>query len=337
MLRRLTLPMLTLVFLLLLAGWWVKSELDSPYYGAAQNETFVDIPRGSTTESIAGLLADAGALHSRIPFLLYVRWRDAGRRLQAGEYRFSAPATPAQVAQRLIQGDVFYYSITIPEGLTAEETIDLIARSGLGDRAEMQRDLSRTEWISDLAPKALSLEGYLFPDTYRFGRKTTSEQIIHAMVDQFRVKVARLVAEHPLRAGWDIVRLVTLASLIEKEVSNPQERKMVASVFDNRIQRGMPLACDPTVIYALKQTGKYDGNIRKQDLQVESPYNTYLHTGLPPAPIANPGLDSLRAALAPPKTDFLFFVSRNDGTHQFSKDFRTHENAVSRYQKHSRR
>jgi len=336
-LRNLTLQLLVVVLVLALAAWWVRSQLVTPYYGAASAETFVDIPRGSTTDSIAASLSNAGVLRHRLPFQLYVRWTGAGRRLQAGEYRFSVPATPVQVVQRLMQGDVFFYAITIPEGLTAQETIDEITRYGLGDPGEMERALHRTEWIRDLAPNAQTLEGYLFPDTYRFGRKSTSEQILHAMVDQFRIRITRLVAEHPLRPGWTIARLVTLASLIEKEVSNRDERYMVASVFDNRIEKGMRLACDPTVIYALKLTGKYDGNIHKRDLQIESPYNTYVHVGLPPSPIANPGLDSLRAALAPPKTDYLYFVSRNDGTHQFSKDFRAHESAVSRFQRHSRR
>ncbi len=337
MLRRLVLTALLLGLFLALGIWWVRSELDRPYYGATTSETFVDIPRGSTTDFIADLLADAGVLHFRLPFQIYVRSTGSGRHLQAGEYRFSTPSTPIQIVQRLVQGDVFYYSITIPEGLTAEETIQQIVNSGMGTQADLERALCRTEWIRDFAPRATTLEGYLFPDTYRFGRRTTSEQIVHAMVDHFRTKISKLTAEHPLRPGWDIPRLVTLASLIEKEVSSPAERSMVASVFDNRIGRGMPLACDPTVIYALRLTGRYDGNIHKRDLQIESPYNTYIHAGLPPGPIASPGMDSLRAALDPPKTDYLYFVSRNDGTHQFSKDLRTHEAAVSRFQRHGKR
>ncbi len=337
MLRKTLPPLFIIILLMLLGVWWIRSELVTPYYGAATNEAFVEIPRGATTEMIAGLLTDSGVLHSRLPILLYLRWRDLGRRLQAGEYRFTSPATPIQIGQRLVQGDVFYCSITIPEGLSAEETVQQIARGGLGNQGEMERALHRTEWIRDLVPEAATLEGYLFPETYRFARKTTSEQIVHAMVDQFRLKIARLLAEHPLRAGWSITRLVTLASLIEKEVSNQDERYLVASVFDNRIGKGIPLACDPTVIYALKLTGKYDGNIHKSDLQLESPYNTYIHAGLPPGPIANPGMDSLRASLNPPKTNYLYFVSRNDGTHQFSEDFRAHQIAVYRFQKRVKR
>jgi len=336
-LRKLLLLLVPFLILVLFTIGWFRSELVTPYYSGAADETFVEIPRGSATNGIAGLLADAGVLRSRLPFMIYVRWRDLGRRLQAGEYRFASAATPIQIAERLVQGDVFYYSVTIPEGLTAEETIDLIARAGLGKRDEMERALHRTEWIRDLVPQASTLEGYLFPDTYRFARKTTSEQIIHALVEQFRQKITQLTSEHPLGPGRSISRVVTMASLIEKEVFSRDERVEVASVFENRMDKGMPLACDPTVIYALKLAGKYDGNIRKVDLRMESPYNTYVHTGLPPGPIANPGLDSLRAAIDPPKTDYLFFVSRNDGTHQFSKDFRTHQNAVDRFQKRVKR
>jgi len=323
--------------LLVLGGYWLGREFGTPYYGAPQAETFVDIPRGSTTGAIADLLTDAGVIHSQFPFRIYARWSGTGRRFQAGEYRFDAPATPVQVAQRLIQGDVFFRSVTIPEGLTAEETIDLLSRNGLGNIEEMGLALHRTEWIREIAPGADTLEGYLFPDTYRFSRKATSEQVLHTMVDQFRTRMGKLLAEQPLPPGWQIEGLVTMASLIEKEVGIKEERPKVASVFYNRLRKRIPLACDPTVIYALKQAGRYDGDIRKADLQINSPYNTYVHIGLPPGPIANPGLDSLRAALSPANTDFLYFVSRNDGTHEFSRTYESHQIAVARFQKHLRR
>lgn len=335
MIRKTILLLLLLVALIFAAAWWVHGELNTPYFGGETAGTFVEIQRGATCQTIAGSLCDAGIIKSRIPFLAYIRWRDAGRRLQAGDYRFASPATPIQVAQRLMQGDVFYYSVTIPEGLTAAETVEQIVRAGIGDRGELLHALQRTDWIRDLDPEARTLEGYLFPDTYRFGRKTSSDQIIRTMVLEFRDKCGALLAQHPLRPGWNLARMVTLASLVEKETGNRDERYAVASVFTNRLARSMPLACDPTVIYALKLAGKYDGNIRKPDLQLPSPYNTYVRKGLPPGPIASPGIESLRAALAPAKTDFLFFVSRNDGTHQFSKDFRAHQKAVDQYQKRS--
>ncbi len=333
MLRKLAISFALGVVLFAAVTLWFRHELTTPYYDSSATETFVDIPRGATTRAIADLLVEAGILENRFPFILYLRWTGDGKRLQAGEYRFVEPATPVQIVQRLVRGDIFFHSLTIPEGLTARETIELIAHSGLGSLDEMERILRRTEWIRDLAPRAGSLEGCLFPDTYRFPRKADSEEIIRALVDRFHVEMRRLLQEHPLPPGWSPGGIITLASLVEKEVKSHDERLLVASVLTNRLEKGIPLACDPTIIYALKLAGKFDGNIRKSDLGIESPYNTYVHPGLPPGPIASPGADSLRAALAPPKTDYLYFVSRNDGTHQFSKDYQSHQNAVARFQK----
>ncbi len=333
--RRL-IPVLTIVLVCMTAAFlgWIAWELRTPFYHAPVRETYVDIPRGVAPSTIASILQEAGILHSRIPFLLYLRWHDAARRLQAGEYRFSSPATPEQVAQRLIRGDVFFISITIPEGLTARETIEHIAAAGLGRRDDMEKALNQTIWIRSLDPGARSLEGYLFPNTYRFPRRATSDEIVKTMVDHFKLRFARLTETHPIPPNWSTAQIVILASMVEKEVKIPSERPLVASVLANRLERGMPLACDPTIIYALKIAGRYDGNIHKADLAIDSPYNTYIHTGFPAGPIANPGEDSLKASLAPPKTDYLYFVSRNDGTHQFSTNFQAHSLAVERYQKH---
>ena len=337
MLRRLIVSLAIAALLLSLPVLWVWAELTTPFYAASESEAFVEIPKGATSRLIADLLADARVLNSRIPFLLYLRWTGSGRLMQAGEYRFFEPATPTRVAERLIHGDVFYMSVTVPEGLTAVETVALLTRHNLGNREEMERALLRTEWIHDLSPRALNLEGYLFPDTYRFTRKVTSEEIVRAMVDQFRSRYRSLLTDHPLPEGWTADRIVRLASIVEKEVSSQEERVLVASVLKNRLQKGMPLACDPTIIYALKLAGKFDGNIRKIDLSIESPYNTYVHSGLPPSPIANPGLGSLSAALSPSQSDYLYFVSRNDGTHQFSKDLKSHQAAVHRFQRRATR
>ncbi len=312
---------------------WLTRELHMPFYGSPAAETFVEIPRGSAPYSIARLLAEAGIIRSRFPFLLYIRWSGSARHLQAGEYRFASPTTPEQVAQRLLRGDVYYISVTIPEGLTAEETVELIASQGLGKVEELEDALQRTDWIQDIDPGAHNLEGYLFPETYHFPHRVTSEEIVKAGVDEFKRRFARLTSTHPIPEGWDTHRIVTLASLIEKEVKNPSERGLVASVLVNRLEKGMPLACDPTIIYALKLSGEYDGNIRKADLGINSLYNTYLHTGLPPGPIANPGEESLKAALRPLKSEFLYYVSRNDGTHVFSRDFQSHLSAVAKFQK----
>jgi UPF0755 protein len=221
--------------------------------------------------------------------------------------------------------------------LTAGETIAQIARHGLGDPGDLKKALSRTDWISDLDTQAHSLEGYLFPDTYRFPRDVSSETIVQTMVGEFRARFMKLLAGRPLPTGRTVREVVILASLVEKEAKNVEERGLVASVLTNRLVKRMPLACDPTIIYALKLAGKYDGNIRRADLKTDSPYNTYIHAGLPPGPIASPGQSALQAALSPQQTQYLYYVSRNDGTHFFSEDFRSHSEAVARFQKRVRR
>jgi UPF0755 protein len=312
---------------------WLRSELETPYLNAPGPEVFINVPKGARTRDIADLLSNQGVLHSRLAFVIYMRSAGIGRRIQAGEYRFARPATPRQVAQRLIRGDVYFRSVTIPEGLTANETVELLARNGLGEPAGLQMAILNTTWIKELDPGAQNLEGYLFPETYRFGHQVDSETVIRTMVNQFKSRFAKITAQSPVPAGLNISKAVTLASMIEKEVKKPEERPLVASVLLNRLQRGMPLACDATIIYALKLAGTYHGRIRKADLAIESPYNSYLHMNLPPGPIANPGAASLRAALNPARTDYLYYVSRNDGTHQFSKDLNTHLHAVDRFQK----
>ena len=319
------------------SAFLLYSELQTPYYGARTAETYIDIRKGAAANEIADLLVQNEILKRRIPFLIYLRYTDMGRQIQAGEYRFQEPETPMRIAQRLVHGDVYFRSITIPEGLTANETIALLTGNGLGNISEMERALLKTEWIQDLDSNAENLEGYLFPETYRFGRKADSEAMVKTMVDQFRKQISRILKESAAPAGWNIRRIVILASMIEKEAMQTEERPQIASVLVNRLRRQIPLACDATIIYAMKLAGTYRGNLSKADLEMVSPYNTYLHADLPPGPIANPGADSLRAALNPAETDYLYYVSRNDGTHQFSKNWRDHAQAVNKYQRSRRR
>ncbi len=329
---------ITAVVILIVAGlvlflMRLQSELETPYYGAAGPETFVQIHRGMNTTQIAELLESSGLLRSRLPFLMYVRYRRMGHRIQAGEYHFTGPDTPRRIARRLIRGDVYFNSITVPEGLTARETFELLARNGLGDSSEMEKLFLRTDWIRDLDPAAQNLEGYLFPETYRFGRDADSPSILKAMIGQFSKRFTEILETHPPEPGWDVRRVVILASMIEKEVREKEEGPLVSSVLINRLERGIPLSCDATILYAMKIAGTYDGNLSKSDLKMDSPYNTYLHLNLPPGPICNPGADSLRAALKPARTHYLYYVSRNDGTHHFSKDLQSHTRAVNKYQK----
>ena len=324
---------LTIIIGLVLSAAWFHVELATPYFKSTSNETFIEIPRGLDTGKIADLLVESGILRNRAPFIAYLKLTHNAGRIKAGEYRFAGLSSPRQVIQRLIGGDVFYRVITIPEGLTAMETIDLLARNDFGDHAKMELVLKKTDWIADMDPHAESLEGYLFPETYRFSRKADSTLIVKTMVDQFRKQFRKIMSESPPRTGWNTSRIVILASMIEKEVQKAEERPIVSSVYYNRLERRIPLACDATIIYALKLAGTYNGNIRKADLSMESPYNSYLNRGLPPGPIANPGADSLRAALQPDETEYLYYVSRNDGTHEFSKNYQSHERAVNKYQR----
>ena len=315
------------------AAIWLQSELSTHYYNAGKAEVFVDVPRGAGTSAIAEALKSSGVLHHTIPFMLYVRWTGLDRHLKAGEYRFAAPASPGQVARRLALGDIYYHSITIPEGLTSREVITLLARNGFGDENEMLALLCRSDWISDLDPHAKSLEGYLFPDTYRFVRRATPQEILQKMVAEFRARVAKLLLANPLPARSSLAQVIILASMIEKEAKADEERPLIASVMLNRLRLGMPLGCDATIVYALKQSDEFDGSLHKPNMSIPSPYNTYTHLGLPPGPISNPGAASIRAALAPDTSAYLYYVSKNDGTHYFSKDLRTHLIAVARYQK----
>ncbi len=325
-----TIPALVITLAAVL--WWIDQELNEPYWGAASPEVFVDIPPGMRAHDIARALERAGVIRNSLVFEAHVRWRSLHKELKAGEYRFGKPASPREIAGRIARGDVFHYTITIPEGLTANETVSLLADAGIADRLHLQRALSQQQLIQDLDPGARSLEGYLFPDTYRFTRQAHPEQIIATLVKRFREIYSRLAAGHTVSPGRSVRRIVILASIVEKEARLASERPVIASVLVNRLERRMPLAADPTIIYALKLEGNYNGNLRKSDLAMDSPYNTYLRPGLPPGPISSPGEDSLRAALAPAITDYLYYVSRNDGSHEFSRDYQSHTKAVTRYQ-----
>ena len=257
-----------LIVCLAAVGIWFRSELEKPYYHNSAPEVFVDIPRGASLTGTADLLAHFGIIKKRLPFLLYCRIANPKRYIQAGEYRFAEAASPKQIARRLMRGDVFYRSLTIPEGLTAEEIIDLAEKNGLGKRAEMEQALEKIEWIRDLDPNAQNLEGYLFPETYRFSRKAVSKTIIKTMVNQFRKKIAETLASYPMPEGWNISKIVILASMIEKEVKNPEEGPLVASVLVNRLDKKMSLDCDATIIYAMKLAGIYEARLSKRDLEI---------------------------------------------------------------------
>jgi UPF0755 protein len=316
-----------LLVLAVLAAGGGYYYLTRPYSGFS-GETFIQIPHGASTRSIGGILSRAGVIENEQAFLV-VRAIRPGSKLQAGEYRFAAPTSVLDVYNRIARGDVFYYELAIPEGLNMFDIASVVEKLGsisASDFLEAARDPSS---IRDVAPAAPNLEGYLFPDTYRVTRHTTAQALCHILTQRFRKEW------ESLHNSADVHRTVTLASLIEKEAAVPADRPLIAAVFENRLKLGMKLDCDPTTVYAALRKGRYRGAIHQSDLASDDPYNTYQHAGLPPGPIANPGLASLRAALKPAEADYLYFVARADGSgrHQFSKDIATHREAANRYRR----
>ena len=290
--------------------------------------TYVDIASGTGTQSIALKLEQAGVLRSRYAFDLLRLVK--GGKLIAGEYRFNHPASAAEVYARITHGDVYFIPLTIPEGFNIFDIAQAVAAAGLAPRDTfLQAERTQTGLIADLSPNAPSLEGYLFPDTYRFNHHSTPASILTAMTHRFRQVAAQL----GITADPDLPGKVILASLIEKEVSQASERPLVAGVFTNRLAQNIPLATDPSVAYAALLENRYRGTIYASDLQSPSPYNTYRHTGLPPGPISNPGVASLKAAISPAATDYLYFVADAQGHSQFSATLQQHSQQVQAYRK----
>jgi peptidoglycan lytic transglycosylase G len=314
---------LLVLLVLILAGllfWRMR-----PYQGFS-GEVFVEIPHGTSTDDIATMLAGAGVVRKSWDFLL-ARMLYRRRVLQAGEYRFDRAATPFEVADRISRGDVFYFELVIPEGKNMFDIAAAAEQVGLFPAAQFLAAARDPALIRDLDPQAPTLEGYLFPSTYKLSHHTTPERLCRTMTASFRDAWRALAA----KAG--VHETVTLASLVEKEGKLAEERPRIAAVFANRLRIGMKLDCDPTTIYAALLNGRYRGVIHRSDLDSDDPYNTYRHPGLPPGPIANPGLASIRAALEPADSDALFFVLRPDGSggHQFSNNMAAHEAATEKY------
>jgi UPF0755 protein len=315
-----------LFFLAVLVGGFLAYRALAPYQGFS-GETFVEIPRGTSTQDVAQKLAEAGVVRTPYDFLL-ARATERRRVLQAGEYKFDHAASAVEVFDRIARGDVYAIDFVVPEGKNMFDIAALAEQLKLFPAAEFLKAARNPALIHDLDPQAPTLEGYLFPNTYKLPRTTTPERLCQIMTGKFREVWKGMKAD-------DVHRTVTLASLVEKEGKQPQDRPQIAAVFANRLRIGMKLDCDPTTIYAALLAGRYNGTIHRSDLDSEDPYNTYRHTGLPPGPIANPGQDALEAALHPANTDALYFVLRPDGsgTHQFSKSIEDHEKATAAYRK----
>ncbi|HXF92134.1 MAG TPA: endolytic transglycosylase MltG [Nitrospiraceae bacterium] len=289
------------------------------------------IPEGASFQHVAALLEREQLIKSRSAFLLLGKATDADRRIHPGEYEFNAGMPPAEILAKLVSGRVVLHQVTIPEGFTMVQIAETLGARGLVDRAEFLRLAQDRGFIRTLGIEADSLEGYLFPDTYRFARLTKTKDVIRVLVDNLWQAFTPELRERAKQVNLSIHEVLTLASVIEKETSVDEERPLISAVFHNRLRKNIPLQSDPTVIYGL--AAAFDGNLRKQDLDSKSPYNTYRVKGLPPGPIANPGARAIRAALYPAPAPYLYFVSRNDGTHQFSSTLEEHNQAVEKYQR----
>lgn len=348
-------------FLLLLIGsgaffsFWLWSYAVGPgpersgefrHRTALTPEGTVIIPPRTGFRGIQEILTEAGVIRKDIRFRLLAWYLDNAHRLKAGEYRFAERATPHEVLRQLQAGRIVRWPVTVPEGSNLYDIAEILARGGWVEQESFLSLARDPEFIRELGIAAQSLEGYLFPDTYYLVREQQAGEIIRMMVGRLRQVMARLCddfaagevqAEVQLACTRNFSRpmtlheLLVLASIVEKETGRPEERPLVASVFLNRLEKGMRLQADPTVVYGLLP--QFGGRLTRRDLVSDSPYNTYRITGLPPTPIANPGLATLEAVLNPSPSAYLYFVSRNDGSHYFSETLQEHNQAVNRYQR----
>ncbi len=323
--------MRTLITLLLVAvlaaGGWAAWQVYTPVM--PPTNTSLLLHSGYSTRRIAAELKKAGVIRSELVFRLWHATHPKPS-LKAGEYLFEREATLPQVYERIARGDIYFHVVTIPEGYTMFDIAKAMEDAGLGSAADFLHIAeTRTQLISDLVPEAKSLEGYLFPNTYQFTRTQSLEEMAATMVHQFR-QVAQQIG---LNSGsnLDVARVVTMASIVEKETAAPEERPRVASVYYNRLTQKMALDADPSVIYAELLKGTYQGSLHHADMAVNSPYNTYRFPGLPPGPIANPGKGALEAAMHPESTKFLYFVSNGNGHHRFARSLEEHNKNVTAY------
>ena len=319
---------LAAVFLCLGFGYY----LVTPAGKDRSDRVFLVHPGATLTEVVSGLRR-RGLISSEEPLLLWARIMDRGRRIKAGEYRLNPAMPPVQILAILNKGAILYHRVTIPEGYTRRQIAALLQKKGLASGNAFLKLTGDPGIAKRFGLPGPDLEGYLYPDTYAFAKGLPPLSIIHTMVRRFR-EVIGPFRERARDRGLSLKQVVTLASIVEKETGRPAERPVIAGVFLNRLKKGMRLESDPTVIYGIRG---FDGNLRKKDLRAWSPYNTYVIRGLPPGPIANPGKAAIRAVLYPAGTDSLYFVSRNDGTHHFSRTLAEHLRAVEAYQRHGRK
>ncbi len=308
-----------------------SGELAAPF----DEPVVIEIGRGLTSAEIAEVLRQHGVIDSKWGFLWERAWHRSAT-LMAGEYAFDRPVGAAAAFQKLAEGRVLLYPITIPEGLNRFEIAEIVAEEGLSTAEEFLALTADPAPIKDLMPAATTLEGLLFPETYSLAKTSTTQDLVDAMLARFREALAEATSQRTTEiAAWEAV---IVASMVEKETEKPEERSLVSSVFHNRMRRGMLMQCDPTIIYGLVLEGRYRGRIYRSDLSDPHPYNTYVHDGLPPGPITNPGAAALQAAFSPAESEFLFFVARPspEQGHVFSAKLRDHNRAVQQLRRFER-
>ena len=297
---------------------------------ADASPAIMTIPSGQGLDAIAQRLHQANLIKYPFKYKLIVMLRGETKKLKAGEYLLAASMTPLEIADKIVSGDVHLYKLTVPEGYNLHQIAVRVALAGLASEDAFYKVATDPTAVRQHNINANTFEGYLFPETYYFPPKSTPSQIITKMAEQFQVVFTAKMKQRAQEMNLSVHQVVTLASIIEKETGMPEERAIISSVFHNRLKKRMRLESDPTVIYGIKA---FDGNLTRKHLKTPTPYNTYVIKGLPPGPIANPGREAIRAALYPADTRFLFFVSKNDRTHYFSANLKSHNRAVRKYQK----
>jgi UPF0755 protein len=323
----------TLITSAIVAVGWVRRTVVHPVEHPSADQ-IVTIDPGSGTQATIARLSEAGIVRHPLALRLYMTVTGRTSRLRAGDYKFSSPISPLQAIDKIRRGDIYYQKVTVPEGFNTFEIADLLAsKTGKATRDEFLALMVDAAPIQDIDPSATSLEGYLFPDTYNYITRTTAEELVKMMVRRFEEVFTQAWVERAAQLNKSVHQVVTLASIVEKEAKAADDRPLIASALSNRLRVGMPLAADPTFIYAAELAHDYDGNPNQpRHRRRNSPYNTYLYAGLPPGPIASPGRASLEAALYPAKTDYLYYVlATADGHHKFSRTAAEHQAAVDEY------
>lgn len=320
------LSVLVVIFVLILAVFFVLVRTPMDKKGRVEE---IEIQKGASLFQIAKMLKDAKLIRSTTAFTILARFKNVSGKIRAGEYEFTSSMPPTVMLDKLVRGEVVGHVVVVPEGFTMSQVADVIVEARIPKGKNFLKAAADRELLAGLKVPGATAEGYLFPETYNLTKSMSEKEIVTLMVNEFWKRVTPDLIEEAHRVGLDLHKMVTLASLIEKEARIKKEKPLISAVFHNRLKKGMRLQCDPTAVYRVED---YDGVILKSHLQNrKNPYNTYVIYGLPPGPIANPGLDSIIAAVYPAHVNYLYFVSRNDGSHQFSATLAHHNAAVSKF------